>query len=275
MPQADLHEILRQFAATTGMAIHPAKVNFAGGEPMLSPTFVEDICYAKSLGLTTSLVTNGSLLSERLLDKLSGQLDLLTISIDSLKPGTNRAIGRTNRQNPLTVSEYLDRILKARTRGITVKLNTVVNRLNLDEDMTDFIREAQPIRWKLFKVLKIQNENSAHFDSWAIRDEEFVHFVERHRKVESSGVTLVPESNEQMYGTYGIISPDGRFIDNSQGTHRYSPRIVDVGITQAFADVNFSMAGFQQRGGIYSIKRSTTNRSLQTSALHPKRELTK
>lgn len=253
MPQAELHEILRQFAATTNHKQKISKVNFAGGEPLASPNVVEDIAYAKSLELTTSIVTNGSLLTDQIIEQLGGHLDLLTISIDSLKVDSNLKIGRATRHKALSEEDYLHRIKTAQAHGIAVKVNTVVNRVNVDEDMMGFIREARPIRWKLFKVLKIENENGGCFSQWAISDVEFMNFVERHRKVETSGVTVVPEANEQMYGTYGIISPDGRFVDNSQGHHRYSRRIVDVGIEEAFAEINFSMDGFEQRGGVYSI----------------------
>jgi len=67
-------------------AASPRKVTFAGGEPLLSITVLEDIAHAKRAGLVTSLVTNGSLLTEEKLRHLAPVLDWLTISIDSLNP---------------------------------------------------------------------------------------------------------------------------------------------------------------------------------------------
>src|SRR2546423_2902387 len=42
------------------------KITFAGGEPFLCPWLPELIARAKSQGMTTSVVTNGSLLSEEM-----------------------------------------------------------------------------------------------------------------------------------------------------------------------------------------------------------------
>ncbi len=45
-------------------------INFAGGEPFLIKDLPELICFAKKLGLETSVITNGSLLSEAVLDSI-------------------------------------------------------------------------------------------------------------------------------------------------------------------------------------------------------------
>ncbi len=39
--------------------------------------------------------------------------------------------------------------------GIRVKLNTVVTRLNYQEDMSAFVRRVRPERWKVFQVLPV------------------------------------------------------------------------------------------------------------------------
>ena len=40
-----------------------------------------------------------------------------------------------------------------------VKINTVVTRTNLMEDLSDFIVEARPERWKLLQVLPVEGQN--------------------------------------------------------------------------------------------------------------------
>ena len=51
------------------------KLNFAGGEPTLCHGFQTSSAGQKHLGLTTSVVTNGSLISGEWLDRVPGQLD--------------------------------------------------------------------------------------------------------------------------------------------------------------------------------------------------------
>ena len=105
------------------------RLNFAGGEPTLCPWLPDLIGRAKYLGLTTSVVTNGSLISGEWLNTVGGQLDWAALSIDSVQPDTLLRTGRTTRNGPMTAEDYLcvARVLKERC--IRVKVNTVVSKL--------------------------------------------------------------------------------------------------------------------------------------------------
>ncbi len=254
VPQAELHEIIRQISsAPTAPGRGSRKVTFAGGEPLLSPTIFEDIAFAKHQGLFTALVTNGSLLTKEKINRVASDLDWLSISIDSLDAQTNRRIGRAARGIPVSAGDYLAKIQEAHRLGIRVKLNTVVNRANVGEDFSAFIRAAQPRRWKLFQAVQIAEENSQVFDKWAISEAAFRDFVARHESLSREGVVLVPETQEDIYGTYAMVAPNGCFFDNSLGTYRYSRPIVSVGIEAAWAEITFSPERFRARQGDYDF----------------------
>lgn len=73
------------------------KLNIAGGEPFLHPTFLGEILrYSKeSLGLeSVSIISNGSKIREKFLREYGRYLDILAVSCDSFVQETNRAIGR-------------------------------------------------------------------------------------------------------------------------------------------------------------------------------------
>lgn len=57
------------------------RASFSGGEALLRPDAAEIIEHARSLGLSTSLNTNGWL-TERQIDRLAGCLDMLMVSVD-------------------------------------------------------------------------------------------------------------------------------------------------------------------------------------------------
>jgi Fe-coproporphyrin III synthase len=57
-------------------------VSFSGGEPLLYEGLEVLLSHAKSLGMKTSVTTNGTVLNKELLDKLKDHLDLLAISLD-------------------------------------------------------------------------------------------------------------------------------------------------------------------------------------------------
>ena len=52
------------------------KITFAGGEPLLYKHIKEVIKYSKKIGLVTSIITNGSLLTNELLNELKGNKQL-------------------------------------------------------------------------------------------------------------------------------------------------------------------------------------------------------
>lgn len=252
IPQDELRLILDQLALAPHLPPHTRrKVTFVGGEPLLYPGLLEHIAYAKSKGLVTSLVTNGSRLTEATIASLEGILDWLTLSIDSLTPASNLAIGRAQGKRMLSEEAYREMLTQASARGIRVKINTVVNRVNLGEDFSAFISQVRPVRWKLFQVTRIEGENNASFSAWEISEAEFGDFVARHAPLRDKGVILVPETQKQIYGSYSMISPSGCFFDNSTGTYVYSRKIAEVGLENAFADVSFDLSTFNGRDGNY------------------------
>ena len=128
------------------------KINFAGGEPTLCPWLPDLIGLAKTRGLTTSIVTNGSRVTEEWLDRVEGSLDWVALSIDSVAPDTLIRIGRAQRGKPMSADDYSRVAESLRRRGVRLKVNTVVNRCNHAEDMTAFIRRVMPQRWKLLQA---------------------------------------------------------------------------------------------------------------------------
>ena len=167
------------------------KINFAGGEPTLCPWLPDLINLAKGLGLTTSVVTNGSRITQQWLDSVNGSLDWAALSIDSVDSATLRRIGRTSRSGPMSKSDYLRAIGILRRPGVRIKVNTVVTRRNLNEDLTDFIVEAHPERWKLLQVLPVKGQNDHTVDPYVVSADEFEDYVESSRRVEACGIKVV------------------------------------------------------------------------------------
>ena len=228
------------------------KMNFAGGEPTLCPWLPNLIVRAKESGLVTSIVTNGSRITDQWLDNLNGSLDWIGLSIDTVEPEKSIRTGRAIAGKiPITEAEYLDVINKIKRHGIRLKINTVVNSVNWEEDLTPFIQLAKPERWKLFQVLRVKGQNDAHIADFEITTVQFEAYVRRNRIVEDYGINVVPESNEAMTESYVMIDPAGRFFDNRKGFYKYSAPILKVGIEKALKQVSINPERFLQRGGKY------------------------
>ncbi len=62
-------------------------MDFLGGEPLLHPRIADLVAHAHKLGCWTNIITNGFLLSEKLVDKLNAAgLDSMAVSIDRIQP---------------------------------------------------------------------------------------------------------------------------------------------------------------------------------------------
>lgn len=220
------------------------RLNLAGGEPLLYPErVVRILSAARVIGFTTSLITNGSLLSPDLAQKLAPNLSMLGVSLDSGLAATNRQIGRQSRRGQLLAINQLEESINVARRWnpkLQTKLNTVVNALNSHEDLNALILRLAPQRWKVLRMLPIVT------NQLMVSDADFQGFVARHRAL---GDLMCVEDNIEMVESYVMIDPLGRFFQNAlgQSSYRYSRPIPEVGVAQAFAAVGMDPARFCAR----------------------------
>ncbi|MFN8254900.1 MAG: viperin family antiviral radical SAM protein [Bacteroidales bacterium] len=178
-------------------------------------------------------------------------MDWVAISIDSLNCETNLRMGRAIAgKKPLALEYYKSVVSKVKDCGYGLKINTVVNSHNLKEDMIEFIQFSKPKRWKILQALPIKGQNDKWISEMTVTDMQFDDFIKRHQAA-SESTTMVPESNSEMKGSYVMVDPAGRFFDNTQGFHRYSRPILEIGVEEAFKEVEYDNQKFKSRGGIY------------------------
>lgn len=231
------------------------KVNFAGGEPFMNAEFLGQLVrYCKeTLKLeSVSLVTNGSKVTQKWLEKYGEFLDIMAISCDSFDEATNIKIGRGAGNHLKTVTN-LSRMCKE--HGIKLKINTVVNRYNFEEDMNANIEKIQPFRWKCFQVLVVPEENGSErtlrdASPFVIEDHEFDLFCDKHKRRES----FVPESNKVMASSYLLLDEYLRFLN--KGVAKPTKSILEIGVAEALKDVYWDEDGFEERGGVYEWSKS-------------------
>jgi len=235
----------------------PRRLNFVGGEPTVYPYLDDLILEAVRHGLQASVVTNGFNLVAKGLPKAFKHLSLLGVSIDSLDAKTNLRMGRSVSGRTISANQWIELLGEAQEIGLKVKINTVISAFNQHEDMSMFIAEAAPLRWKLFQALPVDGQNTHCIKEWFIDAEAFNGYVKRHR---IAGVNPVVENEEMMRGSYAMISPDGRFFDSTLGMHQYSDSILQVGVRKAWGQVSFSNMKFNARTISYGRKRASSNR---------------
>ncbi|ENM5933954.1 radical SAM protein [Vibrio mimicus] len=220
------------------------RLNFAGGEPfLLKQRLTDALDYAIELGFKTSIITNGHLISDEFITEHSHKLQLLGVSYDACQYGVQKQIGRITRSGNVLSVERLKSIfqqVKRHSPTTELKINTVVNQFNSREDFTALITDLQPNKWKVLRVLPV-------FDLiQTISDQQSEAFVELHQRVAHC---MSVENNESMTNSYLMLSPDGAFFQNGNGSTGYfkSRPLITTSIDVALAEAGFDALKFAQR----------------------------
>lgn len=229
------------------------KINFSGGEPTLFKGIEELLKYAKSRGLKTSIVTNGSILlkNKELRSKIAHATDMLALSIDSFDGKINNKIGRTYGNQCLSFDDIQNTIASIREENpnIKIKINTVVTKINCDENLCDYVAKINPIRWKIMRMMEIEGEYDDRESQNIIpTDEDFQKFISNNK----TSVGIVIEDTNAMKGSYIMIAPDGRFFCNTEGKHKYIGKpIYETDISTLLSNLPMSRQSFYDRLGDY------------------------
>lgn len=219
----------------------PLRLSLAGGEPLLAKNIVAISNIASDIGFNVSMITNGYKLDAETANAISPYISMIGVSIDSSSSEIDAAIGRKTNSNKTLDQRSLQASLSIlKQAGVTVKLNTVVNKHNVDEDLNKMIGEISPDKWKILQVLPITT------DELCVSDISFNGFIKRHS--DFAGI-ITHESNDDMTESYIMIDPKGRFFQNSQGNgYEYSDSICDnFNVEACFSQLNFNLEKFAKR----------------------------
>jgi radical S-adenosyl methionine domain-containing protein 2 len=190
------------------------KINFVGGEPLCNPLIFDVTKLAKEMGFVVGITSNGALLTEEALDRLSGSVDWIGLSIDSSSDEIEKRLGRGSGSH---VRHCTTIARKIRDLGIKLKINTTVTKLNCQEDMREFIQGINPDRWKVFQFLHVPGQNDNAVASLGITDEEFSWFRYVNQEIQvRQGASPVFESADCMFDSYLMLTPSGSIFLNTQ-----------------------------------------------------------
>ena len=255
----DSKKVLRMLA-DSGMK----KINFAGGEPFMKPEHLGEMvryCKEELPMVMVTIVTNGSKVTEEWMEEYGKFLDMMAVSCDSCDDCVNSEIGRLDKSDQRSQTSII-RFVAAMCRkyNVQLKMNTVVCTLNAGEDMNAFIDEIQPVRWKVFQVLRIEGENAGEgalrqVAPLLITDKVYQAFLQRH----SRQGALVPEDNDTMRDSYILVDEDMCFLDNSTGAKVKSKSILTCGVEKAFASTKFDEKAFKRRNGDFYRQEQLTD----------------
>ena len=146
-----------------------SSINFAGGEPVLYKNFPELVDYAKNLDFKVSIISNGYfLLDERFTPiDIFSKIDTLGISVDSFNEKILVELGCCDGNFRILSEEKFLKIIERAISvnpAIKIKINTVVSKLNKDEQLTNIENRVEINRWKFLNTKLFETENFSNRD---------------------------------------------------------------------------------------------------------------
>lgn len=114
--------VLTEFKECDGQAL-----TLTGGEPLMNPNFVEIIECAHKLGLQITVLTNGLLWTEELIDRLSPMLAEVQISIDGADDASNAKVRKAG-----IFETLVEHVIRFSRNGVRVSVATTFTNDNID-----------------------------------------------------------------------------------------------------------------------------------------------
>jgi len=130
-------------------------LKFTGGEPLIKDYFWDLVKYAHEKDMLTSVFTNSTLISKRVLPFFKKYISMVAISLDSLNEEHNMQLGRTKS------TVVIDHIKELRKIGITVAISATVTKITL-YDLSDLASKAKELGVSEIKINDFVSDGRAH-----------------------------------------------------------------------------------------------------------------
>ncbi|MEW6139460.1 MAG: mycofactocin radical SAM maturase [Thermodesulfobacteriota bacterium] len=102
--------------------------SIGGGEPFMREDFLDLMDYAHEKGILTCISTNGTLIDDKVAERLDHKLVYIQVSLDGATPDSNDSIRGTG-----SFSRAIKAVECLRKRDIAVSINTVLTRISLPQ----------------------------------------------------------------------------------------------------------------------------------------------
>ena len=182
-------------------------ITFGGGDPLLYD-WLDDLLRITRKRVFTQLDTNGLGFTDDKMDRLQPLVDMLGLPLDAV----SLAVSRNMRKHRNHASIVKGLIPKAVAHGFTVKVNTVVSRVNLHEIMRigEVVERSGASVWSLYQFWPVGEYGSKNAAIHMIDLDSYTRIVDSARKC-FSGVHIEDGGDmKTRCRSYFLLSPTGR-----------------------------------------------------------------
>lgn len=215
-------------------------VTFTGGEALMNPDFEDIVKYASSIGLSVTILSNGVLWTDKLIDDLYEYVSEIQISLDGINEQANASV-----RGKGVFDKVVENIIKIANRGYRTSVATTFTLENLTEEtkflyskLVNEIREktSNPIFFKISK--KMLNGRDVHYTQ-----EEGKRYLEEVIKIEREVDKYADTVNFMEGHQPNFVSPNcgiGGLSISADGKVYYCNRISEVDCYGSILDMPLS-----------------------------------
>ncbi len=222
-------------------SIDDGRINLVGGEPMLSHQLTDIIRYIHSKSIKVSMITNGSLLTHSWIDSHADMLDMIGVSIDAIDDRTNLMIGRAAGISPMNIEHLSSVLAYARSKGVRIKVNTVVSSYNEHMDFTSVLSIIRPDRYKLLQMV-IRDDMDPCLRRKTVTRKSFEMFAHRH-----AAFNPVVEREDEIDRSYVMIDSEGYLFTYIDHKKRQIANLLKTPLETALTTAAIDMTSYQKR----------------------------
>lgn len=190
-------------------------ITWTGGEAMMYDRVESLIEESYEKGIRNKLITNGKILSNTDMEILK-YLDSLTLSIDSTNTKINIDIGRG--ENHFDNIKYILDYIKNNNIDIKVRINTVVNKLNLNNisELISFLNQYDIYAWRIFRFIPLRETAIENKEKFEVSDKQFAMIKEMCDKQSNIKLIEYREEND-MEKKYILLIANGDIVITEDG----------------------------------------------------------
>ena len=205
-------EVLKGFREWGG-----ENLTITGGEPLMNPVFADIVEFASQQGLKVTVLTNGLLWTDALIERMYGHIDQIQVSLDGVNEQSNAAVRGIGH-----FDKTIENIVKLSNRGFRLSVATTFTLENLTPDTkslyVDLVAKIKqhslfPIFFKITKKMLVgRNTHYSEADAKAYFDQvmEIERSVEENSREQNFMEGHVPNFVDANCGFGGVsVSADG------------------------------------------------------------------
>lgn len=180
---------------------------------------------------------------------MAKKISCIGISVDSIDNETNLQIGRHTYEKTLEIAKIKELAKQIHKCGIQLKINTVISKYNIDENLLPLYLEIKPNKIKFLQMHVVKDINDS-VKELVVSKEAFLGYCEIMKtniNKELPNTKVVIEEKGSMENSYIMVAPDGSLLVNCCGEYKNYGNLLHTSIITLYSNLPLNQEKIEKR----------------------------